>query len=114
MTYGLRIARELQALLPVFDADQFAADLDNPEVLESFRPDIKDRYLEISRFPTLVLHAYGDRKAILVGYRPYGALQEALAALAPTLHFTPAQGGAATPAHLGQRDRPRSRRDVWA
>ncbi len=89
------IARELQALLPVFDADQFAADLDNPEVLESFRTDIKGaRYLEISRFPTLVLQAAGDRKAILVGYRPYGALQEALVALAPTLHFTPAQGSA--------------------
>lgn len=89
------LAHELAAVLPVFDADRFAADLDNPEVLESFRTDIKEaRYLEISRFPTLLLRA-GDRRAVLTGYRPYAALQEALATLDPALNFTPAQGSAA-------------------
>jgi putative protein-disulfide isomerase len=91
----VEIAAELQALLPSFDAERFAADLDNPVVLEAFRDDIKDaRYRNIIRFPTLILRLDSGRGTILVGYRPYHALQTALAALEPTLTFAPASGDA--------------------
>lgn len=92
----LAVACELKALLPGFDPDQFAVDLDSPETADAFRADIKEaRYHDISRFPTLVVQPAGGQAAILTGYRPYAALQSALAVLAPALVFASATGDAA-------------------
>jgi predicted DsbA family dithiol-disulfide isomerase len=119
------LAHELQALLPSFDPGQFAADLDNPDVLEAFRGDIKEvRYRNITRFPTFILRplaasaagapagasavagpsagagAAAGAAVLLVGYRPYAALHAAIAALAPALVFTPVSGTAEEYLHL--------------
>jgi predicted DsbA family dithiol-disulfide isomerase len=89
------IAEELAALLPGFDAGRFAADLDNPAVLQVFREDIKEvRYRNIGRFPTLFLQPRTGPAIMLVGYRPYEALRTALTTLVPALMFMPATGDA--------------------
>jgi protein-disulfide isomerase-like protein with CxxC motif len=89
------IAAELGARLRGFDAARFAADLDNPAVLEAFRDDIKEvRYRNIGRFPTLIVQPAGGQAVMLVGFRPYDALRAALATLVPALVFTPAHGDA--------------------
>jgi predicted DsbA family dithiol-disulfide isomerase len=93
----LAVAEELHAAYPSFDPNQFAADLDNPQVLEGFREAIKDvRYHNINRFPTLIIRPVSGRAAILVGYRPYSALQSVLTTLVPSLTFEPATCDAAS------------------
>jgi putative protein-disulfide isomerase len=68
------------------DAARFANDLDGIAALEAFREDIKTaQYRGIGRFPTLILQRVGGRGVIIVGYRPYAVLCEALAAVAPDL-----------------------------
>jgi protein-disulfide isomerase-like protein with CxxC motif len=84
----LEIAEELAAETPEdFDAVRFASDLDSPAAQEAFRDDLKlARYLEIGRFPALVLRLPGDPRALLlVGYRPYAILRAALERLAPQI-----------------------------
>jgi hypothetical protein len=94
---GLAVAEELHTVYPSFDPERFAADLDNPQVLEGFREAIKDvRYHNINRFPTLIIRPVSGRAAILIGYRPYSALQSALSTLVPSLTFGPAPCDAAT------------------
>jgi putative protein-disulfide isomerase len=68
------------------DPARFRRDFDAPATLEALRDDLKDTsYRDIGRFPTLILrHIYGPA-LIVVGYRPYQALAEALAWLAPDL-----------------------------
>jgi predicted DsbA family dithiol-disulfide isomerase len=96
----LAVAEELNSAYPSFDLDRFASDLQGPEVLGSFRESIKDaRYHNINRFPTLIVRPAVGRAAILVGYRPYGALQSVLTTLVPSLSFVPATGGAAAFVH---------------
>ena len=69
-----------------FDAARFARDLDAPTAPDGFRDDLKEtRYREIGRFPTLTLHRADGFGVIIVGYRPYPALLEALAGIAPDL-----------------------------
>lgn len=68
------------------DAARFTGDLDGAAALEAFREDVKTaHYRGIGRFPTLILQQAGGRGVIIVGYRPYGVLCEALAAVAPQL-----------------------------
>jgi putative protein-disulfide isomerase len=70
------IAEEYPRLL---DAARFAEDLNSPETAAAFREDIKQaRYLGLGRFPALTLRRAGAPGIILVGYRPYEALERAL------------------------------------
>lgn len=65
---------------PTLDLPQFVADLDAPATLEAFREDLREtRYRGIGRFPTFTMHGPGGRGVMLVGYRPYDTLHEALA-----------------------------------
>lgn len=73
---------------PGFDAERFAHDLEQPPAAEAFRQDLRDAgYRGIGRFPTLTLwpaDATGQlatRGILIVGYRPYDVVREALVAL---------------------------------
>jgi putative protein-disulfide isomerase len=80
------LADELAPSLPGFDPQRFARDLGGEPAVALFREDLKEvRYLGIARFPTLVLGPPGSRGAALVGYRPWTALAQAIAQLAPGL-----------------------------
>lgn len=80
----LRLAEEVStadAAEEPFDVGAFEADLDGPVALEAFREDLKlARYRDIGRFPTLILRnrASSPDGLMLVGYRPYPMLREAL------------------------------------
>ncbi len=67
------------------DYARFTRDLEEPQTLDAFRDDLKDvRYHTIGRFPSLTLQQDGTG-VIIVGYRPYPMMREALAHLAPDL-----------------------------
>ncbi len=54
--------------------------------LDAFRDDLKEvRYHAIGRFPSLILQQQAGTGVIIVGYRPYPVMREALAHLAPDL-----------------------------
>jgi putative protein-disulfide isomerase len=82
-----------EVLLELFDelagaapGGRFRRDLAGEEALAAFREDLKDAgYRNIGRFPALVLRGAGGRAVLVVGYRPYPVLREALAAVAPGL-----------------------------
>jgi len=83
------IAAELAAAQPTFDAEQFARDLERPALLARFREDLKEvRWREIGRFPTLILRNQAGQAILIVGYRPYEVLLEAVQHITPevTLH----------------------------
>jgi putative protein-disulfide isomerase len=81
----LAVAQET-AVGSSFDLDRFRDDLAAPETRDAFRQDLRDAaYYDIGRFPTLLVHRSGGRGLILVGYRPYEALCEAVEYLAPGL-----------------------------
>lgn len=62
----------------------FEAALERAEVAEAFRDDLKEaRYRDIGRFPTLILRHVAGRAVMIVGYRSYKVLREALAQVAP-------------------------------
>jgi protein-disulfide isomerase-like protein with CxxC motif len=68
------------------DPLRFRRDIVGNEALEAFREDLKDAgYRNIGRFPAFVLRGAAGRAVLLVGYRPYPVLREALAAVAPDL-----------------------------
>ena len=82
------VADELAGQRPgAFDAARFARELDAPAALEAFREDLKQAgYRNIGRFPALTLRRAGAAGGIIiVGYRPYGALLQALRHAAPEL-----------------------------
>lgn len=84
----LDLARELDAghESATLDAERFAHDLHRPETLDAFREDVKlATYRGIGRFPTLTLRHVRGVGVIIVGYRPYEALRQALGGLAPEL-----------------------------
>ena len=85
----LALATELAAASPAtetFDAARFRRDLTGAEALDAFREDLKlAQYRGIGRFPTLILRRAAGRGVIIVGYRPYAVLREALAAVGPEL-----------------------------
>lgn len=90
----LAIASDLEAediaqgriLLDQMDAERFKRDLDAPDVQDTFRHDLQDAaLLGIGRFPTLIIQRTDGHGIGLVGYRPYAALEQAIASLiAPT------------------------------
>lgn len=63
-----------------FDADRFASDLQRKEAREAFREDLqRSRYLQIGRYPTLVVRRPGEQRGLLLtGYRPYASLWSAV------------------------------------
>jgi len=85
----LALAEELAAAAPrtgAFDAARFRRDLTGGEAMDAFREDLKEaHYRGIGRFPTLILRRVGGRGVMIVGYRPYAVLCEALAAVGPEL-----------------------------
>lgn len=89
-----------------FDSARFRADYAAPVCMEALRQDLRDAaYVDIGRFPTLLLHHRGGRSLILVGYRPYSALQAALEHLEPRLErradLPPAELALAYTTHWG-------------
>lgn len=86
----LAIAAEL-AEQGMLDAEQFQQDLANLATIDAFREDLKEvRWREIGRFPTLILRNNGPNRnpkgaIMLVGYRPYPALRNAVMHISPAL-----------------------------
>lgn len=79
-------ANRLLAPQDQIDLNGFAAAARGEPSREAFRDDIKEvRFREIGRFPALILHRSGNTGLMLTGYRPYGALREALHKVAPDL-----------------------------
>jgi putative protein-disulfide isomerase len=77
---------ELAHDVPGMDAVRLLADLQDTPATEAFREDLKDvSYREIGRFPTLILRVPDGRATIIVGHRPFDALREAVAYIAPGL-----------------------------
>src|SRR4051794_1053500 len=74
------LAEEAEAEEPKrFDASRFADDLNGEEVVSAFRDDLMQvRYRQIDRFPSLLIAPAKGPSALLVGYRPYEALRQAL------------------------------------
>lgn len=81
------VADELaQARLALLDADRFRRDMAASGPADAIRHDLKEtRYLEIGRFPTLIVRGPASRSILLVGYRPYPLLLSALRHVAPDL-----------------------------
>ncbi|MCB9140533.1 MAG: DsbA family protein [Caldilineaceae bacterium] len=80
-----RVATALACRVAGFDAARFQRDLGAPPARDRFRDDLKDvRWREIGRFPTMILRA-ADRAIMIVGYRPYGALLEAVQHVVPEI-----------------------------
>lgn len=81
------VAAELAQEQPqLFDGERFQHDFHAPAALDAFRGDLQlARYRDISRFPTLILRAAAGQAILIVGYRPYPMLREALSHLTPEL-----------------------------
>jgi predicted DsbA family dithiol-disulfide isomerase len=74
----LQLAEEAAAAGEL-DHERFQFDLDADGAREAFREDLKEaRYRGIGRFPALILRHTGGRAVLLIGYRPYEALIEAV------------------------------------
>jgi putative protein-disulfide isomerase len=84
----LRVGKELTQEHPdMLDADRFEADLSGQEARKAFEEDLRQvRLHNISRFPTLTMRREGAGEGVMiVGYRPYEALEKALHQVAPEL-----------------------------
>ena len=82
----MAVARDLEKQDPsVFNSDQFEKDLNAGTGHQAFREDIKEvRYNNIVRFPTLTISRQG-KGIVIVGFRPYEALLEAIRVMIPDL-----------------------------
>lgn len=73
------------------DVERFKRDLKGEQALEMFREDLREAArLDIGRFPTLTLQTAERQPLMIVGYRPYEVLLEAVRELEPRL--TPSRG----------------------
>lgn len=82
------LANELSSASPqVFNFEAFKSALDSPLVKTKFTEDLKEvRFHQIGRFPTFIIKNPANSKAvIIVGYRPYKVLLEAVSTIAPNL-----------------------------
>jgi predicted DsbA family dithiol-disulfide isomerase len=69
-----------------FDGSRFERDLDHPDSIEGFRQDLKEmRYCGIARFPSIMLRPSSGRSLLMMGYRPYSVLRDAITQIAPDL-----------------------------
>lgn len=67
------------------DVEAFSRALDDGDALAALRADLQDvKYREIGRFPTLVVRGREARGVVIVGYRPYAVLLEAVRQVAGT------------------------------
>ena len=88
-----------ESLPHILDITQFKKDLAAGNGKEAFREDIKrTAYHKISRFPTLTFSRKGARSIMIVGYRPYHILLQAVAAIAP--HMVPVKEAFSREAYL--------------
>lgn len=80
------VATTLTQNIPgILDIDIFKNDLKNGNGYEAFRNDLqKASYHKISRFPTLTISAQ-NKAVMIVGYRPYSVLLQAIAAVMPDM-----------------------------
>jgi putative protein-disulfide isomerase len=79
------LAAELNPQLGL-DGDRFERDLDHPDSVEAFRQDLKEmRYCGIARFPSVMLRPSTGRSLLMMGYRPYSVLRDAITQIAPDL-----------------------------
>ncbi len=87
----LEVASELARRKPaVLDFSRFEQELGREASKKALEEDLqKTRLHGITRFPTLTIHKPGAAGVMIVGYRPYEALLEALKQVAPEL--TPTQ-----------------------
>lgn len=81
---GIKLA---EALPGVFDAEAFREALGGEEAHKAFKQDlVQVRLHGVSRFPTLTMRQEGEEKGVMIiGYRPYEALEQALLQVAPGL-----------------------------
>jgi putative protein-disulfide isomerase len=70
-----------------FDYEKFKSDLQENKGTEGFKSDLqKVSFHKIGRFPSLVIkNTLDGRAVIIVGYRPYSVLMDALKAVAPEI-----------------------------
>lgn len=89
------VAMELARATPgLLDSERFAADLDDAEPVEAFRRDLGETAVhQIGRFPTLIFRSQHLRPRMIVGYRPYDALNSFVQALLSEARAAPAPGG---------------------
>ncbi|WP_460964302.1 DsbA family oxidoreductase [Spirosoma litoris] len=82
------LAWELTQLHPsIFNAQLFEEHIATGAGQDSFRDDIQQvRFQRINRFPTLIIQGATGQKVMLVGYRPYDVLLEAIRQVAPDCH----------------------------
>ena len=86
-TVLMEVAETLATHKPaLLNMEQFEHDLQNGAGQQAFRKDIQEvSYQKISRFPTLTITTNEGKGVIIVGYRPYKVLLEAIAVIAPEL-----------------------------
>jgi putative protein-disulfide isomerase len=81
------------AAIAGLDMVRFTEDVQGRAAVDAFREDLRDvSYRQIGRFPTLILRVPEGRASIIVGHRPYDALCEAVAYLAPNVQRLTAAG----------------------
>jgi len=83
----IAVAEEVAQALPgKLDFEQFKKDIQQGAGNEAFREDLKKTsYHQISRFPTLTISRNGAKGIMIVGYRPYKILMQAISIIAPDL-----------------------------
>jgi predicted DsbA family dithiol-disulfide isomerase len=83
----LEVAAHLADECPdVLAVEPFLQALDGGEAARALRDDLREvRYRDITRYPTLILRRPEGPGVMIVGYRPYEALQTALLQVVPDL-----------------------------
>lgn len=84
----LDLAKELGLEFPhVFNPETFASDLHSTLVKTKFTDDLKEiRFHQIGRFPTFIIkNTQTDKAVIIVGYRPYNILLDAISTITAKL-----------------------------
>lgn len=81
----MEIADSLAAHAPeLFNSELFRQQFNKDESLGAFKEDLtKVRYHRITRFPTLTISKNNQAGVIIVGYRPYAVLLNALSSVVP-------------------------------
>ncbi|WP_317246729.1 DsbA family protein [Pontibacter sp. E15-1] len=83
-----QVGHELSERSPgLLDSEQLHADMASPAARKAFEQDLQQVRLHgITRFPALTMRREGqDAGIMMVGYRPYAALEQALKQIAPDL-----------------------------
>ncbi|PRY04265.1 putative DsbA family dithiol-disulfide isomerase [Pontibacter ummariensis] len=86
----LEVAKQLAVEKPqILNYSTFEQDFGGDAAPKAFEEDLKDvRMHNISRFPSLAIRKSGQNGVLIVGYRPYEVLVQALEQVAPALEPT--------------------------